>query len=66
MKEMDEDNRPFLLGTRRRDLEKVFESNTRSKFKIWNLDLNSKISWPKEVEEVPIFIKKGFEGIKFN
>jgi hypothetical protein len=43
MKEMDEDNRPFLLGTRRRDLEKVFESNTRSKFKIWNLDLNSKI-----------------------
>ena len=66
LKNIEEDDIPFLLGSRRRDLEKPFEENTRSKFKIFNVQLNSKIDWPTEVEDVPVFIINPFTKCSFN
>ena len=37
MRDIEEEDKPFILGRRRRDLEKVFEENSRAKFKIWGL-----------------------------
>ena len=45
-KEIEEADIPFLLGSRRRDLEKPFEENTRAKLKIFNVQLNAKVDWP--------------------
>lgn len=47
MRTIEEGHIPYILGSRRRDLEKLFENNNRgAKFKIWSLELNDKVSWP--------------------
>ena len=37
LRQIEEADKAYILGHRKRDLEKAFEVNTRAKFKIWDL-----------------------------
>lgn len=50
VKLIEEDDKAFLLGKRKKDYERLFEDNAHVKCRVTALELSNRIVWPTEVE----------------